>query len=172
MKISARSSAIFLVILLISLAACGGDDKKSEQTPSPTTTAKPVIRLATNSWVGSELNAAVAKIILEEKLGYPVEIVPMDEYEQWAHIASGEIHANLEVWGSGHTADVQQYIDSEKTIVNGGPLGVQGKIGWYIPGYMLKDHYSKSSGPGWPTTRRTPTSSSASFTTLTSTRSR
>ena len=42
-----------------------------------------VIRLAERNWVGADLNNAVAKIILEEELGYEVVFVPVEGYEQF-----------------------------------------------------------------------------------------
>src|SRR6476469_1533851 len=102
--------------------------------------SKPVIKLAENPWSASALNVAVAKILLEEQLGYPVEVTTIGESEQWPAIASGDLDASLEVWPSGHVNDVKEFIEKQKQVENGGPLGPVGKIGWYIPTYMLKDH--------------------------------
>lgn len=101
---------------------------------------KPVIKLAVNPWKASELNAAIAKIILEEKMGFLVELVPVDENAQWQSLASGDIHASLEIWPSGHRENIQNYIENSKTVENGGNLGPVGKIGWFIPKY-LQDEY-------------------------------
>jgi glycine betaine/proline transport system substrate-binding protein len=132
-----RPVLLALLVALI-LGACGSD--KDQKDYGPTDEPKPVIRLAANFWVSSELNAAVARIILEEEMGYPVEIVQLDENDQWARLAAGELHANLEVWTSGHTANIQKYIIEEKTVENGGPLGVEGRIGWFVPSYMIRRH--------------------------------
>jgi glycine betaine/proline transport system substrate-binding protein len=132
-----RPVLLALLVALI-LGACGSD--KDQKDSGPTDEPKPVIRLAANFWVSSELNAAVARIILEEEMGYPVEIVQLDENDQWARLAAGELHANLEVWTSGHTANIQKYIIEEKTVENGGPLGVEGRIGWFVPSYMIRRH--------------------------------
>lgn len=117
--------------LALICAACAA------RTPTPT---RPVIKLAANAWMASELNVAVAEIILEEKMGFPVEVVAIDENDQWAKLAKGELHACLEVWPSGHAGRAQKYIQEEKSIENGGPLGPVGKIGWYIPDYILRKY--------------------------------
>jgi glycine betaine/proline transport system substrate-binding protein len=96
--------------------------------------------LAENPWSASALNVAVARILLEEQLGYPVEVVTIGESAQWPALASGELSASLEVWPSGHAENVAEYIDNQKLVENGGPLGPVGKIGWYIPTYMLEEH--------------------------------
>ncbi|HXF62379.1 MAG TPA: ABC transporter substrate-binding protein, partial [Caldilineaceae bacterium] len=98
------------------------------------------IKLAENPWSASALNVAVAKILLEEELGYPVEIVTIGESAQWPAIAAGDLHASLEVWPSGHADNVAEYIENQGVVENGGPLGPIGKIGWYIPSYLLEEH--------------------------------
>ncbi|MFZ1982038.1 MAG: ABC transporter substrate-binding protein [Smithella sp.] len=111
--------------------------------------SKPVIRLVENPWMGGYINAYVAKIILHEKMGYPVEMVKVDENVQWALLAKGELDASLEVWPSGHIEDIKKYIVEQKTVQNMGLLGVVGKIGWYIPTYMVEKHPSLATWVGF-----------------------
>jgi len=114
---------------------------KEEAAPAkPAAGNKLTIKLAENPWSGSQVNVAVAKILLEEKLGHAVEVVTIDENAQWPALSSGDLHASLEIWPSGHVEDVKQYIDGQKVVENLGPLGVVGEIGWYMPSYVLKDH--------------------------------
>lgn len=98
------------------------------------------VKLCENAWSGSSVNAYVAKILLEEKLDKTVEIVSIDENSMWAAIATGDISACLELWPSGHQENVAQYIDGTGEVENIGPLGVIGKIAWYIPSYMLESN--------------------------------
>lgn len=104
-------------------------------------TAKPkiTIKLAENPWTGSSVNVNVAKILLEKELGYTVEIVQIDENAQFPALAKGDLSATLEIWPSGHAKDYDDYIKTGK-VTDIGKLGVIGKIGWFIPTYMLKDH--------------------------------
>jgi glycine betaine/proline transport system substrate-binding protein len=92
-----------------------------------------VIKIAVNPWLGSDLDAQVAKILLEEKLGYSAELVPIDETAQFGALARGDLSATLEIWPSGHVQDHLQYIEQQKTVEDLGSLGVVGKIGWYVP---------------------------------------
>ncbi|MBI5829714.1 MAG: ABC transporter substrate-binding protein [Chloroflexi bacterium] len=121
------SALALITVFALVLTACGG-----AATPAP----KPTIKLAENAWTGSSVNVHVAKILLE-KLGYPVEIVTIDENAQWASLAKGDLSASLELWPSGHAENIKQNIDEQKVVENAGPLGVVGKIGWYIPTYMV-----------------------------------
>ncbi len=98
------------------------------------------IKLCENTWSGSSVNAYVAKIVLEQELGKDVEIISIDENSMWAGLASGEISACLELWPSGHQENVAEYIDKQQAVENIGPLGVIGKISWYIPTYLLESN--------------------------------
>ena len=144
---------LFLVVLLLAACGSGGDEPAADTTgetaandTADTTeeTAdsgeKMTIILVENAWSASELNVAVAKILLENELGYPVEIISLDENAQWPALAAGDAHASLEVWPSGHAANVAEYIDGAGTVENGGLLGPVGRIGWYMPSYLLNDH--------------------------------
>ena len=127
-----RSARLVFVALLVVLAACAA--------APPASAPKIPIKLAENPWTGSSVNVHVAKILLEEQLGYTVEIVTIDENAQWAALASGDLSATLEVWPSGHAENVAQYIEGQKVVENLGPLGVVGKISWYIPAYMVEQN--------------------------------
>ena len=96
------------------------------------------VRIAVNPWVGSEANAAVVAYILESQLGYDVELINIDENTVWQGFETGEVDAILEVWG--HDADRALYIDDLGVAQDAGPMGVNGVIGWYVPGWMVEDY--------------------------------
>lgn len=120
-----KKYALVLLIGLLALivTACGGE--------------KPTITLVENPWPASELNVAVAKIIIENELGNPVEVVALDENGQWDAIAAGDIDASLEVWPSGHGERIEEYINNLGVVEDGGLLGPLGEIGWYVPSYVI-----------------------------------
>ncbi|NJN43975.1 MAG: glycine/betaine ABC transporter substrate-binding protein [Anaerolineae bacterium] len=123
---SKRKLSLFLsfIFVLIFGAACGGG-------------AKETIALVENPWPASELNAAVAKIIIEQELGNTVEVIALDENAQWDALAAGDVDASLEVWPSGHSERITEYIGNLKSVVDGGRLGPVGEIGWYVPTYAV-----------------------------------
>ncbi len=135
---------ICLLLLLVSgcvaPAAPPAEGEASSDTPEASTSDQLIIQLVANPWSSSQLNVAIAKLLIEEQLSHPVEIVNLDENAQWPALAAGDIHASLEVWPSGHAENVAQYIDTQQAIENGGPLGPIGKIGWFIPTYLLTEH--------------------------------
>lgn len=123
-----------LVLATLVLPACRGEKGK----PAPE--AKRSVRLAENPWLAARLDAAVARMLIEEELGRPAVSVPVDEKTQFERLASGDLHAALEVWPSGRAGDLARYFGPGKPLEDGGPLGAVGRIGWYLPAYMLKEH--------------------------------
>jgi glycine betaine/proline transport system substrate-binding protein len=151
----ARRLALIAIALLLVAAGCGGGEEGAQAPKGGGQAAsgpegqadRSAIRIAVNPWTGSAVNANVAKIVLERELGLKVQLVEIDEYAQFPALASGDIDASLEVWPSGHAADIARYIEGRRGgplrdggVVDGGKLGVVGDIGWWIPTYMLARH--------------------------------
>lgn len=128
--------AIVLVFFAALVVACGGG-------------AQETITLVENPWPASELNVAVAEIIIENELGNPVEIVALDENAQWDAISGGDVDASLEVWPSGHTERIAEYIDDLGTVENGGLLGPVGEIGWFVPTYVIENNPALATWEGY-----------------------
>jgi glycine betaine/proline transport system substrate-binding protein len=141
--------ALALVFAMVTAACSDAGDDEGGGTTAETgaagetgeTGALPgegiTVSIAVNPWTGSAVNANVAKILLEQQLGYTVELTEIDEFAQFPAMAAGELDATLEVWPSGHAEDYATYIEGDGSVVDGGQLGVIGKIGWYIPTYVL-----------------------------------
>ena len=120
-----------VAVLGLLAGACSGDaDDGAEEIST--------IKLIANPWNGSAANIEVAKQLLENELGYAVEVTDLDENAQWSAINTGELHASLEVWPSGHADNRADFIDNpEGNVVDAGLLGPIGQIGWYLPAYMI-----------------------------------
>ncbi len=95
--------------------------------------------LVQNAWTASAINVAIAKQLIEENLGNTVEVTAIDENTMFAGLSSGDADAVLEFWPSGLSEDEQKYID-DGTVVEIGDLGAIGRIGWYVPDYVLEEH--------------------------------
>ncbi len=159
MRTRIRPSVRFVVAavaLALVAAACGDDSDDSsgaadtqaatdattgaagDTTPAAATGA--AIKIAVNPWTGSAVNANVAKVVLESKLGTPVELVDLDENAAWIGLDAGALDANLEIWPSGHAEDFKVYIEEKKSVVDLGKLGPSAKIGWYVPSFVIEDN--------------------------------
>jgi glycine betaine/proline transport system substrate-binding protein len=137
--------AALALVLGVTAAACSDAGSTSEPAGTGSGGALPgegvTVSIAVNPWTGSAANANVAAVLLEQQLGYTVELTELDEFAQFPELASGGLDATLEVWPSGHAEDYATYIDAaDGGVVDGGELGVVGNIGWFIPSYLLTDH--------------------------------
>jgi glycine betaine/proline transport system substrate-binding protein len=139
---------IMAAMLTWLVSACGGQPAAQPEAAKPEAAQKITLKLAENPWSGSQVNVAVAKALLQDELGYKVEVVTIDENAQWPALASGDLHASLEVWPSGHAENVKQYIDEQKVVENIGLLGPVGELGWFMPSYMLESHPELDSWEG------------------------
>jgi glycine betaine/proline transport system substrate-binding protein len=128
------------LMLALAIAACGeskdDDDSGGSQSASGKDCGKVVLN--EQAWAGSTANTYIAKNVLEEKLGCQVEITKLAEIPVFQAMADGKTDAVLEDWQ--HVDQYEQYIDKAGTVVQGGPLGVEGHIGWFIPKFVMDDH--------------------------------
>jgi len=158
-KLGRRTFGLALAGLLVGVSACGSSSKESSGSADTTAAGAATtvaaasgdttgaaaatgegIKLAVNPWTGSAVNANIAKVVLESKLGTPTDLVDIDENATWPGLDSGSLDAVLEVWPSGHAADKATYIDEKKSVVDIGLLGPSAKIGWYVPTFVVDEH--------------------------------
>lgn len=150
-----------LIALSVFAAACGGDGAATTASGGDTATTvatgdtigvdpnKPTINLAVNPWTAAALNVEIAKQLIEAHLGYPVEALTIDENAaMYTGMADGTLDAAIENWPSGITADEQAFID-EGSVVNIGDLGAVGKIGWFVPQYVIDEHPELATWEGY-----------------------
>lgn len=167
---SRRKPYLRLLVLFVSLVlvavGCGSDDEVTTGADNTTTApagddgdgdgdggdadtgSQSTITFAVNPWNGSAVNAAVAAQLLESELGYTVETVDLDENATWSAINSGDVDSTLEVWPSGHAQNIVDFIENGN-VDNAGELGPIGKIGWYVPTYMVDENPALATWEGF-----------------------
>ncbi|MYA13335.1 MAG: hypothetical protein F4Z26_01310 [Acidimicrobiaceae bacterium] len=142
MRKSLWKLAAGVAVLGLLAGACSGSDDGAEEITT--------IKLVANPWSGSAANIEVAKQLLENELGYTVEVTDLDENAQWSAINTGELHASLEVWPSGHGQNRVDFIDNpDGNVVDAGLLGPIGQIGWYLPAYMIDQDPALANAEGF-----------------------
>jgi glycine betaine/proline transport system substrate-binding protein len=135
-------AALTLVVALFAVA-CGEekDEEPSGGGGGGGETAKAdcgKVVINENAWAGSSANVYIAKAVLEDDLGCEVEITKITEIPAYQAMADGKVDAVLEDWD--HPDQDKQYVEKAGTVVDGGPLGVVGHIGWFIPQYLMDEH--------------------------------
>ncbi len=138
-----RSMRLLLVVALaVALVAAGCGQEKEEPAPAAqgSASAKKCGKVTLNeqAWAGSTANTYIAKNVLEDRLGCQVEITKIAEIPVFQAMADGKVDAVLEDWQ--HVDQYEQYIEKQGTVVDGGPLGVKGHIGWFVPRYVVEQN--------------------------------
>lgn len=154
---------LLLILAAVALiaAACGSDSDTTttgDTGDGATTTAadsgdsgdKETITLVVNAWTASALNVAVAQHLIQDELGYPVEVIAIDENTMFAGLSDGTLDAVLEIWPSGITDDEQAFFD-DGSVENIGGLGAIGRIGWFVPSYVIENNPELATWEGYQT---------------------
>lgn len=143
-----KRTLILLMAMALVLAACG-DDSGGGEDGGGDGGGTETINLIVNPWTASRLNAEVAKVIIESELGNPVEITEVNENDaMFTGMADGTLDAVLEIWPSGVTDAENAYFD-EGSVVDIGELGAIGKIGWFVPQYVIDENPELATWEGY-----------------------
>jgi glycine betaine/proline transport system substrate-binding protein len=142
-----RSWSWLLAAAVFALALMGcGSEKEEEAGGAAETTAAGggaqkecgKVTINENAWAGSTANVYIAKVVLEKELGCQVDVTKIAEIPVFQAMADGKVDAVLEDWQ--HVDQYKTFIEENGTVVQGGPLGVEGHIGWFIPQFVMDDH--------------------------------
>lgn len=149
MRFERRFAILTIVALLAVACGGGGDDDAAAGDGGAADGDKPAITLIVNPWSASRLNVEVAKNIIESELGNQVEITEVNENDaMFTGMADGSLDAVLEIWPSGVTDAETAYFD-DGTVVNMGELGAVGKIGWFVPQYVIDENPALATWEGY-----------------------
>lgn len=121
----------------LGLSGCGKAEMGKQRSPYAAAAAR-TVTLTKQSWVGSVANVAVAKQVLQQHLGYQVDVVMIDEIPAWDALSQGRVDAILEDWD--HADKAKLYCDDKQTVLRAGSLGFTGHIGWFVPKYFADEH--------------------------------
>ena len=98
------------------------------------------ITIDENAWAGATANVYVVKYVLEQNFDCEIKIAKLPESTPlFQAMADGKVDVVLEDWGNIDLKVNKKYVTSKK-LVNLGPSGVVGHIGWFIPTYLLKQY--------------------------------
>ena len=107
----------FVVCLLIVSCVVTACVAKTEKSPQR---ARTQIKLAQRDWLSFKLTNMMAKILLEEEMGYHVVLVDVEGETQFESLARGETHAILEVWPAAWQDELKAYLQDNALIEYGG----------------------------------------------------
>ncbi|MFO7800939.1 MAG: glycine betaine ABC transporter substrate-binding protein [Desulfovermiculus sp.] len=98
------------------------------------------IKIGWTAWSSTEANTKLVQAILEDVMGYDVELVMADVGIQYQGVANGDIDFMLMCWlPVTHKAYWDKVADE---VVNLGPVFTRAKLGWVVPEYVPEDKVS------------------------------
>jgi glycine betaine/proline transport system substrate-binding protein len=96
--------------------------------------AKEPIKIGWTAWSDAELVTKLAARILEERMGYEVELLQTDIAPQYQGLATGSIDVMLMSWQPGTHEDYLRKVGDK--VVNLGLLYTHARLGWVVPDYV------------------------------------
>ena len=114
---------------------------------------KGVVKIAEGDWTGNLLQVHLARIILDEHMGYEVDLIFADYTAQWVSIASGDLHVAMELWQESTLPQMEKFLSEyggsgEITFL--GDTGVIGETGYYVPTYVIEGDAARGIDPACP----------------------
>ncbi|MCW7754098.1 glycine betaine ABC transporter substrate-binding protein [Desulfobotulus sp. H1] len=99
--------------------------------------AQKKVRLAYVEWDCAAASTHVVKAVLQEKMGYNVEILPVAAAAMWQAVATGNVDGMVTGWLPATHADY--YNSFQNRIEDLGPIVGGAKLGWAVPSYVTID---------------------------------
>ena len=92
------------------------------------------INIGWTAWSDAEAVTKLAKKVLEDRMGYKVEMTMADIGIQYQGIATGKLDAMLMSW---QPLTHKPYLDKvRQDVVDLGPMYTRAKLGWVVPSYI------------------------------------
>lgn len=99
--------------------------------------AKDRVRLAYVEWDCATTSTNLVKAVLEQEMGYEVEILPVAAAAMWQAVGSGDVDGMVTAWlPVTHGDYLKRVADS---VENLGPITTGAKVGWVVPKYVTID---------------------------------
>lgn len=139
-----RGAAISLAMVLCAILFVGCTTVKDDDTASKKSNGKETVKLVYVNWAEGIAMTNLAKVILEEKMGYQVEMTMADVAPVFASLASGDKDVFMDAWlPVTHKSYMDKYGDDIED------LGVDfkgAKLGLVVPSYVDIDSISDLKG--------------------------
>ncbi|WP_031480800.1 glycine betaine ABC transporter substrate-binding protein [Maridesulfovibrio frigidus] len=98
---------------------------------------KKEVKLAYVEWDCATATTNVIKAVLQERMGYEVEVLPVAAAIMWQAVSTGDVDAMATAWLPVTHAEYLKRV--EKNVVNLGPTVSGAKLGWAVPTYVTVD---------------------------------
>lgn len=131
MKNSVKRYAVLLLVIILGasllLAGCSGNSNSAQQN-------KKVVKIGYVNWAEGVAMTHLAKVVLEDKMGYKVEVTMADVAPIFTSVANGDYDAFMDAWlPVTHESYMKEYGDK---LVDLGTSFEGARIGLVVPEYV------------------------------------
>ncbi len=95
------------------------------------------VRIAYVEWDCAAASTIVVQAVLQEEMGYEVEILPVAAAAMWQAVGTGNVDAMVTAWLPVTHADY--YARVKDNVENLGPITYGARLGWAVPTYVTID---------------------------------
>jgi len=99
--------------------------------------ADKTVKIGWTAWSDAEFVTRLAKRILEDRMGYEVELLQTDIAPQYQGLATGSLDLMLMSWQPGTHVDYLEKVGGD--VVPLSILYTHARLGWAVPDYIPKD---------------------------------
>ncbi len=123
---------VAMVALLALVSSCEGENRgEAASVPQDSGHADTVIRLVYPEWSSEIASAHLMQAVLQERLGYRVQMIPVPVEEMWRRVAEGEADVLTGAWlPTTHQGYYQEYSGQLDDL---GPNLAGARIGLVVP---------------------------------------
>ncbi|GAB7022241.1 glycine betaine ABC transporter substrate-binding protein [Salidesulfovibrio brasiliensis] len=118
-----------LIVSLVAIALCAA-------MAIPALASKGKVELAYVEWSSEVASTNVVKAVLEDRLGYECEIIPVSVGPMYAAVAAGDVDGMVSSWQPIQSANLER---TKNELVNLGPNMVGVQSGLVVPEYVTID---------------------------------
>ena len=112
-----------LLVAAFAVPSFAGDKKK--------------VKLAYVEWDCATATTNVLKAVIEERMGYECEIIPVAAAAMWQAVGTGDVDGLATAWLPITHADYLKRVKDK--VVDLGPIVSGAKLGWAVPSYVTVD---------------------------------
>ena len=108
---------------------------KPESAAAAVDSSKKTIKIAYVEWPCAVATTHIVKTAIEDRLGYPCEILPVSVAVKFQALATGQADATVCAWLPNTQKSYWEKV-KEKGVEDLGPLVGGAKLGWVVPDYV------------------------------------
>lgn len=120
--------------------------------PAGNPTPPQTIRIGWTAWTDAEVVTKLARRVLEERVGFDVDLVMADIGIQYQGVANGDLDLMLMAWLPLTHADYWQRFADD--VVDLGALYTRARLGWAVPAYVPESRLGSIADLADPAIRR------------------